>query len=82
MTLTDTLTAPVSLISPDDQAEDVGVIDNDAVKDVELEWQVLSGATEYEWQLADDADFSSVYFEGNTGSSSKEVPSLEPDTTY
>jgi hypothetical protein len=82
MTLTDTLTAPVSLISPDDQAEDAGVLDNDAVKDVELEWEVLSGATEYEWQLNDDTDFSSVSFDDNTGASSKEVPSLEPDTTY
>jgi hypothetical protein len=82
MTLTDTLTAPVTLTSPDDQAQDVGDLHNDAIKDVELEWESLSGATEYEWQLNDDADFSSVSFEGDTGFSSKEVPNLEPDTTY
>jgi hypothetical protein len=73
---------PVILTSPDDEAQDVGVLDGEAVEDVELDWEVLSGATEYEWQLDDDADFSGVSFEDNTGSSSEEVPSLEPATTY
>lgn len=82
VTFTDTLTVPVILTSPDDEAQDVGVLDGEAVEDVELDWEVLSGATEYEWQLDDDADFSGVSFEDNTGSSSEEVPSLEPATTY
>ncbi len=82
MTFTDTLTALVILISPDDQAEGVGVLRNDAIKDVELEWEVLSGVTKYQWQLNDDADFSDVSFEGDTRSSSKEVPALELATVY
>jgi photosystem II stability/assembly factor-like uncharacterized protein len=82
MTLRDTLAAPVILNSPDDEAQDIGVLDDDAIEDVELGWESLSGATEYEWQLAEDADFSDVSFEGDTGSSSKEVPPLELATTY
>ena len=82
MTFTDTLTAPVILISPDDQEEGVGALGNDAIEDIELEWEALSGATEYEWQLAEDADFSGVSFEGDTGSDSKEVPALEMTTVY
>ncbi len=82
MTFTDTLTVPVTLTSPDDQAQEIGILRNDAINDIDLDWESLSGATEYEWQLNDDVDFSSVSFEGDTGSSSKEAPALEPATTY
>jgi photosystem II stability/assembly factor-like uncharacterized protein len=82
MTLTDTLASPVILTSPNDEEEDVGTLQDEAIEDVELDWETLSGATEYEWQLAEDADFSDVSFEGDTGSSAKEVPPLEIATTY
>jgi len=82
MTLTDTLTVPVTLTSPTNQAQGVGFIVNDAIKNVELDWTTLSGATEYEWQLDDDTDFSTVLLESENKASSEQLPDLEPATTY
>ncbi|GAH72648.1 unnamed protein product, partial [marine sediment metagenome] len=84
MTFTDSLTLPVTLTSPPDKAQGIGIITNDTVKDVELDWETLSGATTYEWQLDDDTDFSSVpaSFEGDTEAGSERLPALEPATTY
>jgi hypothetical protein len=84
MTFDDTLTVPLSLTAPADQSPGVGVItgEGEVVKNVELDWETLSGATEYEWQLDDDTDFSAVLFEGDSKASSEQPPDLEPATTY
>jgi hypothetical protein len=84
MTFNDSLAAPVILTSPDDRAQGVGTLRGDTVRDVELDWEALSGATEYEWQLNDERDLAttSVLFEDNTGTSSESLPDLEPATRY
>jgi len=57
---------------------------NHTISNVLLDWETGSGATEYEWQLDFDTDFSSVPtdFEGTTKASSVRLPTLEPATTY
>ncbi|MBN1863240.1 MAG: hypothetical protein JW790_06300 [Dehalococcoidales bacterium] len=84
VTLVDSLAAPVTLSSPDDRERGVGTLRGDSVRNVELDWEVLSGATKYEWRLNDDDDLdeASVLFEGSTGASAKELPDLAPATRY
>ena len=84
MTFTDSLTLPITLTAPADQAQGVGTIIDDTISDVSLDWETLEGATKYEWQLDDDTDFSSApaLFEGNTKASSSRLPVLELATTY
>jgi len=84
MTLTDTLATPVALTSPADEAPGIGVmIDND-VNSVTLDWETLGGATGYEWQLDDDNNFYDIAtsFEDDVEASSAHLPGLEPSTTY
>ena len=84
MTYTDSLTHPVALTSPPDEAPGVGTIIDYTVRKISLDWETLRGATEYKWQLNYDTDFSSVPsdFEGETKTSSARLPILEPATTY
>ena len=82
VTLVDSLTQPVTLISPANRAPGAGAVINDVVKDVKLDWRPLSGATSYHWQLDDDTNFSSVLFEDDSESSYVRLPDLEPATTY
>ena len=84
MTFTDSLTLPVTLTSPPNQAPGVGTIINYIISNVSLDWEALTGATSYQWQLDPDPDFSTVPagFEGNTTASSTPLPPLEPATTY
>ena len=79
MTYSDSLTRPVVLTSPVNQAPGVGTIISGTISDVSLDWEPLSGATSYQWQLDDDNNFSS---EGNTSSTSVRLPDLKPATTY
>jgi photosystem II stability/assembly factor-like uncharacterized protein len=80
----DSLSRPVTLASPTDEATGRGMIINDAVKNISLDWETLPGATEYKWQLDYDNEFSSVPtgFEGDTRASSAQLPALDPTTTY
>jgi hypothetical protein len=80
----DTLTTPVSLVSPADKAPGIGTINSDIISDVRLDWESLAGATDYCWQIDYDTDFSSVPggFEGDTEASSAHLPPLTPATTY
>ncbi len=80
----DGLAQPVVLTSPSDEAPGVGLLINDMVSNISLDWEALSGANEYEWQLNYDTDFSSVPgdFEGTTQASSARLPDLDPATTY
>ncbi len=84
MTFTDSLSLPVALTSPTDKAPGIGIITDNNIGNVGLDWETLSGATSYEWQLDDDTDFSDVpsEFEGETEASSAQPPELEPATTY
>ncbi len=82
MTFTDSLTLPVTLTSPADKAPGTGTITNDTATDIRLDWETLSGATSYEWQLDDDTDFSDVPFEDDTEASSTRLAALDLATTY
>jgi len=83
MTYYDSLTQPVVLISPLDEAPGVGTLVNDTARNISLDWATLEGADEYRWQLDYDTDFSIVPegFEGNTGASTAQLPNLNPGTT-
>ena len=83
MTYYDSLTQPVSLISPLDEAPGVGTLVNDTARNISLDWATLEGADEYRWQLDYDTDFSIIPegFEGNTGASTAQLPNLDQATT-
>jgi len=84
VTFTDSLTSPVTPTSPANSATGVGTLVNYTISNINLDWEAVSGATSYQWQLDYDTDFSTVPsgFEGNTKASSVRLPSLEPATTY
>jgi len=83
MTCSDDLSQSVSLISPFDGASGIGTLVNYKISAVSLDWQALTGATGYEWQVDYGTDFSgSPVFEGNTQATSVRLPPLEPNTTY
>jgi len=84
LTFNDSLTSPVTLISPPNITAGIGTIINYTISNVSLDWEAMSGATSYQWQLDYDTDFSTVPsgFEGNTKASSTRLPTLEPATTY
>ncbi|MFC1860347.1 hypothetical protein ACFLYC_02095 [Chloroflexota bacterium] len=77
MTFADSLAVPVTLTSPRDRASSIDT------RNVNLEWRSASGATEYEWQLDYEEDFSSPPFEDYTTVSSVWLPEqLKLATTY
>jgi len=84
LTYYDSLTSPITLLSPADNDGGIGTLSNHTISDVHLDWEADSGATNYEWQLDFDTDFSSVPtdFEGTTKASTTRLPTLEPATTY
>jgi hypothetical protein len=84
ITFSDSLTAPVILNTPVDGDGGIGTIIDYNVSDVSLDWEALSGATNYQWQLDYDESLSAevVSFEGETEVSSVRLPELELATTY
>jgi hypothetical protein len=64
----DSLTAPVSLLSPLDGAPGVGLLIENTAMNISLDWETLAGATAYRWQLNCETDFSDLPqdFEGTT----------------
>ncbi len=84
LTFNDSLTSPVTLTSPPEDAAGIGILMNYTINNVSLDWEAMPGATEYQWQLDYDTDFSTIPdgFEGNTRASSARLPALEPATTY
>jgi photosystem II stability/assembly factor-like uncharacterized protein len=80
----DGLNTPVFLLSPLDGAPGVGMLVEDKVINVSLDWETLPGATAYRWQLNYETDFSSLPegFEGTTQGSSVHLVDLSPATTY
>jgi len=78
MTFADSLSAPVIPISPEDNKPGLGI------SKLNLTWQALGGATEYEWQVSDNTGFTGI-LSGLTGASescSARPTDLEPATTY
>jgi photosystem II stability/assembly factor-like uncharacterized protein len=83
MSYSDSLTAPVTLLSPSEGAPGVGLITSAKARDITLEWETLEGATKYHWQLSDEDNFSNFLgYEGDSEASSARSPELEPATTY
>jgi photosystem II stability/assembly factor-like uncharacterized protein len=80
----DSLTAPVALLSPSDGAPGVGMLIENAVMNISLDWETLPGATAYQWQLNYETDFSELPegFEGTTQGSAVHLADLSPATTY
>ncbi len=78
VTYIDSLTGQVVPVSPLDEAPGT------RTSGLMIEWETLSGATGYTWQLDYDTDFSTVPadFEGTTGASVARLPDLSLDTTY
>ena len=84
LTFVDTFTVAAALTSPANQTQGIGTLSNHTVNNITIDWEALSGATTYEWQLDFDTDFSSVPegFEGTTQATSVRLPTLEPATRY
>ena len=78
MTYTDSLTSAVVLKAPTNASGSIGT------GNIILEWDPLKGATQYQWQLDNDTNFSTIPsgFEGNTQGSSVRSPALATATTY
>ncbi|MFC1864369.1 hypothetical protein ACFLYG_00885, partial [Chloroflexota bacterium] len=78
MSYHDSLAMSITLTSPLDKASGIGA------GNISLDWEALEGATEYEWQLNYETDFSTVptEFEDETKKSSARLPALETAATY
>ncbi|MBI2836576.1 MAG: hypothetical protein HYX85_02660 [Chloroflexi bacterium] len=78
MTFIDSATGLVTLTSPADKVQGVGV------NNVRLDWQSIKGVTRYEWQVDDDSNFAVTDsgFQGETDGSSTPLPPLRAATTY
>ena len=78
MTFIDSLSAPVTLVSPDNKASGLDTTN------LNLKWQTLNGATEYEWQVSDNTGFTGIPagLTGTSESSSARPTGLEPAATY
>jgi Leucine-rich repeat (LRR) protein len=66
---------PVNLVSPEDGAKDL-------TTSVTLEWQEISGISEYRVQLSTSSSFSSTVADESTNQLSFEVSSLEKEQSY
>jgi hypothetical protein len=85
MTFTDSLSQPVTLVSPADGAPGTGTLmSSGKVSNITLDWEAAGGATEYQWQVDSDTEFSNVPsdLDGTTKSSSVRLPSLETAARY
>ncbi len=84
LSFTDTLTLAPVVTSPRDAASGAGSLINHTIKNVALDWETLTEASSYQWQLSYNASFSTVPsgFDGTTDGSSAHLPTLEPGTTY
>jgi hypothetical protein len=84
MSYLDTLTTPTHQTSPENGASGVGRVTDTEVLDITLKWDTLDGAASYEWQCADNRDFTFIPagLEGTVTGSSVRLPALEPATVY
>jgi hypothetical protein len=77
-TFTDTLVTPLTLVSPSDGASAL------PVGNVNISWDKSEGASNYEWQISTNSQFSSLIdkFKGTTTATSVKLPDLDTQTTY
>jgi photosystem II stability/assembly factor-like uncharacterized protein len=80
----DTLTEPVTPVSPEPEASGTGTLIDHTVRNINLDWDTMEGATGYEWECGYNDDFSATpgEFGEVTSASSARLPALEPATTY
>jgi hypothetical protein len=80
----DTMSAPVTLVSPADGASGAGVILSEFGSNPELDiiWKPIKGATMYEWEVAFDEEMESVAQSGFTEGQTKKLRNLTPGKTY
>ncbi|GAI21430.1 unnamed protein product, partial [marine sediment metagenome] len=80
---TDTLDSGVTLADPVDKAAGVGLIPKDGVYPaVAVAWEIMDGATQYQYQLAYDSDFDSIVQDGFTSSLISPGLTLLPNKSY
>ncbi|MEL7563183.1 WD40 repeat domain-containing protein [Dehalogenimonas sp. 4OHTPN] len=82
VTFTDTLAAPVQLVSPPDKAPGLGIFGTGAVGGIDLTWRNPGGAALYEWQVSDRADMSSPRFSGTSPTESIRLSNLDAGAAY
>lgn len=80
----DNFSGGINLSTPSDFEIVKGVLFDNTIKNILLDWEPLEGAGSYLWQLSNEADFSSssIIAEDTTSASSVKLNSLEPDKTY
>lgn len=82
MTWNDSLAEPVALASPPAGAGGLGTFVEGKTDNIRIEWNGRSGATGYEWQVADNSGMSNPLLDGTTSARSVTLESLFPGTTY
>ena len=84
MTYIDTLISPAVQTQPENNASGISGMVDHAVKNIEIDWESLEGATSYQWQCTYSTDFSTISsgMEGTAEASSAHLPVLDPATTY
>jgi photosystem II stability/assembly factor-like uncharacterized protein len=84
MTYSDTLTSSIVQVSPSNETPGIGSLINHTVRNIDIDWETVQGATNYEWQISYNTNFSAIPagFNGTTSASSVHLPTLEPATTY
>ncbi len=84
LTFEDTLSEPVKLFYPLNEACGIGNASTASVSGVTLNWQPADGAEMYEWQLGRNKEFSVLPsgFSGNTADTTAPLPSLSCGETY
>jgi photosystem II stability/assembly factor-like uncharacterized protein len=84
LTFSDTLTAPATQITPANRVSGIGSLSSHTVRNIVLNWEMLEGATSYQWQCDYSSEFASVSgsLGDTTSASSVRLPALEPATTY
>ncbi len=84
MTFNDTLVIPPIQTSPENEISGIGSLVDHTARNIIIDWDTISGVTNYEWQCSYDNDFSTIPtgFNGTTSASSVHLPPSEPATTY
>jgi len=84
MTYRDTLTSPAIQVLPENGTSGIGSLVDHTVRNIDIDWETMEGATNYEWQCSYSTDFSTIPagFNGTTSASYIRLPTLEPATTY
>lgn len=82
VTYTDTLAAPVELMSPPSAAPGIGTFSSGSVGSIDITWRNPGGAPNFQWQVSDIPDMSVVRFEGTTTAETTRLKGLDPGTTY